>query len=211
MKVIVIGGAGFIGSHVVDKLLSYGHSVRVFDRQPERFRGALAGVDYRLGDFGDKMALVEALSGMDAVYHFVSTTVPGTADLDPKTDVQDNLIGCIKLLESMQYLRNPQDFIFVVGRDSLWNTGEGSYSRDSSVAPDKLLRNRQSDDRALFGIISKNPRFLSSCRASFESIRPKASSFGCPRRDFDVPPQHFSRTADRDLGGRECYPRLPRG
>jgi len=104
VKVIVIGGAGFIGSHVVDKLLSYGHSVRVFDRQPERFRGALAGVDYRLGDFGDKMALVEALSGMDAVYHFVSTTVPGTADLDPKTDVQDNLIGCIRLLESMQYL-----------------------------------------------------------------------------------------------------------
>ncbi|HTW87652.1 MAG TPA: NAD-dependent epimerase/dehydratase family protein [Candidatus Binataceae bacterium] len=104
VKVVVIGGAGFIGSHVVDKLLSYGHSVRVFDRQPERFRGSLAGVDYRFGDFADKMALVEALSGMDAVYHFVSTTVPGTADLDPKADVKDNLVGCINLLESMQYL-----------------------------------------------------------------------------------------------------------
>jgi UDP-glucose 4-epimerase len=48
------------------------------------------------------MALVEALTGIDAVYHLVSTTLPGTADLDPKTDIQDNLVGTINLLESMQ-------------------------------------------------------------------------------------------------------------
>jgi UDP-glucose 4-epimerase len=104
MKVLVIGGSGFIGSHVVDKLLAHGHSVRVFDRQPERFRPPLPGVDYRFGDFADKMALVEALTGVDAVFHLLSTTLPGTADLDPKTDVQDNLIGAINLLESMHGL-----------------------------------------------------------------------------------------------------------
>src|SRR5277367_1021256 len=101
MKLLVIGGSGFIGSHVVDRLLTHGHSVRVYDRQPERFRAPLADVDYRFGDFADRMALVEALSGVDAVYHLLSTTVPGTADLDPRTDVQDNLIGAINLLESM--------------------------------------------------------------------------------------------------------------
>jgi UDP-glucose 4-epimerase len=104
MKVLVIGGSGFIGSHVVDKLLAYRHSVRVFDRRPERFRAPLTGVDYRFGEFADEMTLVEALSGIDVVYHLVSTTVPGTADLDPKTDVRDNLIGTINLLESMQRL-----------------------------------------------------------------------------------------------------------
>ncbi len=103
-KVLVIGGNGFIGSHVVDKLLAHGHSVRVFDRQPERFRGPLPGVDYRTGDFADRMEVVEALAGVDAVYHLLSTTVPGTADLNPKTDVHDNLIGAINLLESMQGL-----------------------------------------------------------------------------------------------------------
>jgi UDP-glucose 4-epimerase len=103
-KVLVIGGSGFIGSHVVDKLLAHEHSVRVFDRQPERFRAPLPGVDYRFGDFADRMELVEALTGVDAVYHLLSTTVPGTADLDPKTDVQDNLIGAINLLESMRGL-----------------------------------------------------------------------------------------------------------
>lgn len=102
MKVLVIGGSGFIGSHVVDELLTSGHSVRVFDRRPERYRPPLSGVDYCFGDFVDRMALVEALSGVDAVYHLLSTTVPGTADLDPKTDVRDNLIGTINLLDSMQ-------------------------------------------------------------------------------------------------------------
>ena len=77
MKVLVIGGSGFIGSHVVDKLLTHGHSVRVFDRQPERFRAPLPGVDYRIGDYADRMALVEALAGVDAVYHLLSTTSAG--------------------------------------------------------------------------------------------------------------------------------------
>jgi UDP-glucose 4-epimerase len=102
MKVLVLGGNGFIGSHIVDRLLAHGHSVRVFDRQPERFRAPLPSVDYYLGDFADRMALVEALTGADAVYHLVSTTLPGTADLDPKSDIQDNLVGTINLLESMQ-------------------------------------------------------------------------------------------------------------
>ena len=104
MNILVVGGSGFIGSHVVDRLLTKGHSVRVLDRQPERFRPPLAAVDYRFADFADGMALVEALSGMDAIYHLLSTTVPGTADLDPRTDVRDNLVGTINLLDSMQRL-----------------------------------------------------------------------------------------------------------
>jgi UDP-glucose 4-epimerase len=104
MKVLVIGGCGFIGSHVVDKLLAHRHSVRVFDRQPERFRPALPGVEYQFADFGDKMALVEALAGTDAVFHLLSTTVPGTGDLDPEVDIRDNLIGTINLLQSMDRL-----------------------------------------------------------------------------------------------------------
>jgi UDP-glucose 4-epimerase len=104
MKVLVIGGSGFIGSHVVDRLLAHEHSVRVFDRQPERFRPPLPQVEYRYGEFADRMALVEALSGTDTVFHLLSTTVPGTADLDPATDIHDNLVGTINLLDSMQRL-----------------------------------------------------------------------------------------------------------
>lgn len=98
---LVIGGCGFIGSHIVDRLLEHGHSIRVFDRQAERFRQPLNEVEYLFGNFGDRMAVVDALAGVDAVMHLVSTTVPGTADLDPKIDVQDNLIGTLALLDSM--------------------------------------------------------------------------------------------------------------
>lgn len=101
MKTLVLGGSGFIGSHVVDALLRYGHEVRVFDRQPERFRPPVRGVDYRYGNFSDRMALIDAMAGTDVVLHLVSTTFPGTADLDPRTDVQDNLVGTISLIDSM--------------------------------------------------------------------------------------------------------------
>lgn len=101
MKVLVIGGGGFIGSHIVDSLLKHGHRVRVFDRQPERFRAAVPGVEYQFGNFGDRMALIDALSGVEGVMHLVSTTFPGTADLDPRTDVLDNLGGTLSLMDAM--------------------------------------------------------------------------------------------------------------
>ncbi len=101
MNVLVIGGCGFIGSHLVDALLATGHTVRVMARTPERFRPPLPNVDYHRADFRDRMALAEALTGMDAVYHLVSTTFPGTANLSPRTDAQDNLIGAIDLMDTM--------------------------------------------------------------------------------------------------------------
>lgn len=101
MKILVVGGNGFIGSHVVDRLIANGHRVTVLDRQPERFRPPVPSVDYRFAQFTDRMALLDAIAGMDVVMHLVSTTFPGTADLDPKTDVQDNLIGTIALIEAM--------------------------------------------------------------------------------------------------------------
>ncbi len=108
MKILVIGGCGFIGSHIVDSLVAQGHAVRVFDRQAERFREPLKGVDYRLGSFVDRMAVIEAMSGVDAVMHLASTTFPTTADLDPKIDVQDNLVGTLAILDSMISLRIPR-------------------------------------------------------------------------------------------------------
>lgn len=99
MNVIVFGGCGFIGSHVVDTLLASGHSVTVFSRSKERFRGSHQNVKYVLADFKDRGAIAESLRGHDAVVHAISTTVPGTANLDPISDVSENLIGTIGLLE----------------------------------------------------------------------------------------------------------------
>lgn len=102
MKVLVIGGCGFIGSHVVDTLLEHGVDVRVVDRRPEAFRAPLPSVDYVMCDLGDTAQIYEALSGVDAVVHLASTTVPGTSNLDPVADISGNLITTVRLLEVMR-------------------------------------------------------------------------------------------------------------
>lgn len=102
MRILVIGGNGFIGSHLVDALLVSGHKVRVFDRVAEKYRPPLEGVEYQLASFDDTAALSEALEGMDVVYHLVSTTVPATSNRDPVADIESNLINTVKLLQLMQ-------------------------------------------------------------------------------------------------------------
>lgn len=99
MRAMVLGGTGFIGSHLVDRLLAEGHQVRVLSRSPERFRPPLAGVDYRLANLADIPALVEALTGIEVVYHLISSTVPSTSNHDPVFDIDSNLVSMVRLLQ----------------------------------------------------------------------------------------------------------------
>src|SRR5690242_16666808 len=108
MKALVLGGCGFIGSHVVDELVSAGATVRVFDRLPEKFRPAVRRVEYRFADFADLPALAEALEGVDMVFHLVSATVPSTSNLDPVSDVQANLVSTIRLLQLLVSQKIPK-------------------------------------------------------------------------------------------------------
>ena len=102
LKALVIGGCGFIGSHVVDNLLSHGVGVRVLDRRAEMFRPSLPSVEYVMCDLSDTAQIFEALSGIDAVIHLASTTVPATSNMDPVADIQGNLIAMVRLLEVMR-------------------------------------------------------------------------------------------------------------
>lgn len=101
MKILVLGGNGFIGSHVVDELLDAGHVVRVFSRRHEMWRKPLPSVNYFLGEFSNVPMLAEALQGVDAVIHLISTTVPSTSNLDPIADIQGNLENSVRLFQLM--------------------------------------------------------------------------------------------------------------
>ncbi len=100
LNVLLIGGCGFIGSHVADSLLAAGIRIRVYDRRPEPFRVPLPGVEYVMGDLSDTAQLYEAMNRMDAVVHLVSTTVPATSNLDPVADITGNLVATVRLLET---------------------------------------------------------------------------------------------------------------
>jgi UDP-glucose 4-epimerase len=99
LNTLVLGGNGFIGSHLVDKLLLEGHSVRVFDKYEEHYRKPLLNVEYYFGDFGNRGLLAEVLKDIDIVFHLISTTLPKTSNDDPAFDIQSNVVESINLLE----------------------------------------------------------------------------------------------------------------
>jgi UDP-glucose 4-epimerase len=101
MRVLAIGGNGFIGWHLVRALRAGGHAVTVMGRHAQPVRPLAEGVGYVAGDLGDRARLAQVLDGIDAVAHLASTTVPSTGDRDPAADVSQNLLGTLSLLQAM--------------------------------------------------------------------------------------------------------------
>ena len=100
MNVLVLGGNGFLGSHLVDKLVFEGHDVTVFDRYREYYRQPLNHVKYIYADFGNREAVEKSLKNIDYVYHLICTTHPKVSNDDPIFDVSSNVIETLHLLES---------------------------------------------------------------------------------------------------------------
>lgn len=101
MRILILGGSGFIGSHVVEALLASGQSVRIFGRPSKNSHPPLDNVDYFTGDFSDAALLSKALEGVDSVVHMISSTVPSTSTQDPIFDIQENLVNSVQLFQLM--------------------------------------------------------------------------------------------------------------
>jgi UDP-glucose 4-epimerase len=98
MRMVVVGGNGFIGSHLVDVLVADGWQVVVYDRAPERYRPPLAGVEYVTGELGNRGLLASVLPRADVVFHLASTTIPQSSNASPVFDIQSNLIDTVRFL-----------------------------------------------------------------------------------------------------------------
>ncbi|MFZ3045434.1 MAG: NAD-dependent epimerase/dehydratase family protein [Desulfatirhabdiaceae bacterium] len=101
MKVLVLGGAGFIGSHIVDALVSEGHGVKVFDLpniSKNNLSQCIGSIQFFEGDFSNIQELSTAMNGVDIIIHLICTTLPGPSNENPVYDVDSNVIGTLNLL-----------------------------------------------------------------------------------------------------------------
>jgi UDP-glucose 4-epimerase len=98
-KRIAIIGAGFIGKHLIRKLLQAGHKLTILDRNncPTEFTGLL---NWNKGDFHDQAKLVHTLLGAEIVYHLVSSTVPGDLHINVAKELHDNVVGSLGLAQA---------------------------------------------------------------------------------------------------------------
>ena len=96
---LVLGGAGFIGSHLAEALARDGQRVRIFDRPHVDRLPQLQRFELFTGDFLNPQALAPAIAGAEVVFHLISTTLPKNSNDNPAYDVESNVLGTLRLLE----------------------------------------------------------------------------------------------------------------
>lgn len=173
MRILVTGGAGFIGSHVVAALTAAGHEVRVLDallpavhRIPPRMP---EGVDFREGDVRDPAAVAAALHGVDAVSHQAAMVGLGLDLADAPQYVGCNDLGTAVLLAEM--VRAGVGRLVLAG--SMVVYGEGRYT-----CPDH-------------GVVVPGPRPEADLAGGRFDPR-------CPRCDLDLTPDQIAEDAAPD-------------
>ncbi len=153
MRILVTGGAGFVGSHLVDALLEKGHQVRVYDsldRQVHpggRVPSYLAeDIDFVHGDVRDRDRLKAALEGIDVVYHQAAFVGVGQSMYEIRRYVDGNSVGGATLLDILA--NDSHDVKKVVVASSMSIYGEGAYRCDACGDVSPKLRTK--DQMAAF-------------------------------------------------------------
>src|SRR6266404_4537545 len=130
MRVLITGGASFIGSHLADRLLAEGHQVRA----PDYLDG---DVELQVGDVRDHDAVRRALEGVDAVVHFAAAVGVGQSMYEIERYTSINAIGAAVLLEEAVERRDQIGKLLVASSMSIY--GEGQYRNpqtgESGLAP----------------------------------------------------------------------------
>jgi dTDP-L-rhamnose 4-epimerase len=144
MRILITGGAGFIGSHLADRLLAEGHEVRALDSLDAQVHpaGERPGylnedVELQVGDVRDHKAVGRALDSVDAVVHFAAAVGVGQSMYEIERYTSINAIGAAVLLEEVVERREQIQKLLVASSMSIY--GEGQYRNprtgESGLAP----------------------------------------------------------------------------
>jgi dTDP-L-rhamnose 4-epimerase len=127
-RVLITGGAGFIGSHLTEGLVAAGHRVRVLDEVlPQAGAGAepAAEVEVVTGDVRESKCLKEALQGVDVIFHLAATTRASQSMYEISRAMSVNAQGTAELLQAM--LENKVTPAKLIVASSMSIYGEGQY------------------------------------------------------------------------------------
>lgn len=130
-RILITGGAGFIGSHLADELLRGGYRVRALDNLSPQVHGADVkrpdypnkDVELHVGGVRDAEAVRRALKDVDAVYHFAAMVGVGQSMYEIKEYTEVNNVGTAVLLEAL--ITQPAERLIVASSMSAY--GEGLY------------------------------------------------------------------------------------
>lgn len=143
MKCVVTGAAGFIGSHVVDRLLGEGHEVVGIDNfddfydpavKRDNLRGALEQDAFKLSeeDIRDQAAMDNAVSGADAVLHFAAKAGVRPSLEDPRAYQDVNVGGTVSVLEACRH-QGVKSVIFASSSSVYGNNKKTPFSESDPV------------------------------------------------------------------------------
>lgn len=136
LPVLVVGGSGFLGSHMVESLVGRGRAVRVLCRRPP---GLLPShvvihplVDIRAGDLRETAVCQSVLEGVGSIVLAMGGSLPASSNLDPLLDVQSQLIPILKLLEVMRE-DPPRRVVFLSSGGTVYGAAARFPSRETDL------------------------------------------------------------------------------
>jgi UDP-glucose 4-epimerase len=135
---LVLGGSGFIGSHVCEALLRGGHRVRVLvpeGASVHNLEGIIDRIEVLRSDLNGAGRSNGIWGGIDRVFHLACTTRPKTANDDPARDLEDNLVSTVRMLDRC-VANNVGRVIFISSGGTVYGRTESlPIHEDHPIAP----------------------------------------------------------------------------
>lgn len=178
-RILITGGAGFIGSHLADELLAAGYAVRILDNLTEQVHGARgaaphylpADAELILGDVRDSGTIERSLKGVDAIVHLAARVGVGQSMYAIDEYVDANERGTAVLLQAL--LERPVRKLVVASSMSIY--GEGLYADGGGDLRDDVERSQAQLQEHRWDPVDENGRPLRPLPTP-ESKRPQLAS-----------------------------------
>jgi UDP-glucose 4-epimerase len=160
MRVLVTGGAGFIGSHLVDRLVRDGYRVRVVDNlssgRVENIKHLLESnsVELIVGDLKDPRIVLRAVKGVDVVFHFAANLEVRVSTTNLEIHFNENIVATFNLLEAMRR-KNVKELVFASSSSVYGEPEEIPVDENAPIRPVSVYGASKAACEALIHAYSK--------------------------------------------------------